>query len=73
MNHNFLKYGDVVTVSFNYVPLKRSGFMRTMYLAMFTGVDDCGRITLFGIGIVSGTSSEIRALAIAWFIELIAA
>ena len=70
MHHNFLRYGDVVTVSFNFVPLKRSGFMRTMYLALFTGIDDCGGISLFGIGVVSGTSADLKALAIAWFIEL---
>lgn len=57
MYNNFLKFGDVVTVSYNFVPLKREGFMRSMYLVLFTGIDDSGGVVIMGSGVISGTAN----------------
>lgn len=45
--------------------------MRSIYLTLFTGVDESGGVVLFGIGVVSGTAYDLKALVINWFIELI--
>lgn len=71
MFNNFLKYGDVVTVSFSFVPLKRDGFMRSMYLVLFTGIDDSGGVVILGMGVIAGTAYELKALIVSWFVDLV--
>lgn len=56
MHHSFTKFGDVVNISFNFVPTKRNALMRCHYLGLFTGVNFNGDILIFGIAIIVGSN-----------------
>jgi hypothetical protein len=55
------KFGDVVHVSFNFVPVKRNRLMRTQYIGVFSGVNYNGDMIIFGIALIVGSSPAMRA------------
>jgi hypothetical protein len=61
MYQNFLKYGDIVHVTFNFVPTKRNPLMRCHYLGLFSGVNQFGDMIIFGVAAIVGSNPEFRA------------
>lgn len=61
MSHAYRCFGDVLHVSFNFVPIKRNRLMRTQYVAIFSGVGWNGEMVIFGIGVLVGSSPSLKA------------
>lgn len=56
MFQNFIQFGDVVNINFNFVPTKRNPLMRCHYLGLFSGINYNGDIIIFGIAVIVGSN-----------------
>jgi hypothetical protein len=64
MRQNFKRYGDVVHVTFNFVPTKRNPLMRVHYMGIFSGVGLSGDMVIFGLAVVVGSTPSFRGEAV---------
>ena len=71
MRQNFKRYGDVVHLTFNFVPTKRNSLMRVHYLGIFSGVGFTGDMVIFGLAVVVGSTPSFKGEAVEYFLSLV--
>lgn len=60
MEEEYRIYGDVINVSFHFVPLKRNSLLRTCYLGLFSGISNLGEPVIVGYSLVVGSTPQFR-------------
>jgi hypothetical protein len=71
MFENLKKYGDVISITYNFVPTKRNRLSRCHYLGLFTGINHCGNMVVFGAAVIVGSTPEFKAEVIGHFLKLV--